>query len=279
MKELVEKYNLSDFFTYVLPGAIIILSILFWLPPKFHSCFWEKEFLVIFLLLLFSYTLGLILYSYNHICNRKYNQIIHNRIVARSSRKRWWLLKIIDKLLHLIFSFLFIKNSQKIEKIVTESKIQISNNIDDISDKLPAKIESWMFSGLSFWEWLRMCGILLASYTDEDYKYILAEIESLHRRFLFSMNISLALFLVALQALLRLIIFVLDIFWVLFNQLHDNLPTINIFFLVVIAVISFWSSLEMRRIANNLFHRELYLIACLKPIVGTLQDETRGDAG
>ena len=269
MKELVNKYNLIDFFVSLFPGAILCLSLLFWLDPKFESSFWGKEFLVqflvIFLLLLFPYILSSILNSYSRIYNGIIHNRIYNRIVARSSRKWWWwLLKIINKFLDLILDFFSIKNSKKIEIMIIELKMQISENIDDISDKLPAKIESWMLSGLSSWDWLQICRILLANYTKDNYEYILAEAESLHRRFLFSMDISLALSLIGLQALLRLIIFTLSIFLLLFERLHETLPNVNIFFLVVIAVISFWSSFEMRRIANNMYFRELYLIACLK---------------
>ncbi len=255
MDKIFEQYSLSELFAYVCPGTILLSSLLFWVDPKFNSSFWQREFVAIFLLLVSSYILGLILASYNRIAEFRYER---NKLSKTGKR-----FGIFTKILDLIFTFAASRKPKVVVKMTTNLKANIYDNIHNLPDRLSAPIDG--LSRLCSWEWLQMCRTLLANYTGEKHKAILAEAERLHRRFLFSMGVALALFLVAFQALLRFIIFALGNFWDFLNQWCNTLPNVNPFLLIIIAVLGFWSSSEMRRIADNISYRELYLIANCMP--------------
>lgn len=72
MKEILEKFGLSEFFAYICPGMLSLFSLTLWKWPDFNQPFWNREVLAAISILILSYTLGLILASLNHIAWTRY---------------------------------------------------------------------------------------------------------------------------------------------------------------------------------------------------------------
>ena len=64
MKEILEKFGLSEFFAYICPGVILLSSLALWKWPDFTSDFWKQQAVVLLLGFILSYILGLILASF-----------------------------------------------------------------------------------------------------------------------------------------------------------------------------------------------------------------------
>ncbi len=63
MKGFLQRFSLLEFFSYICPGSLFLVSLLLWVnPDELKAVFESKAALIVsFLFVLLAYTLGLIL--------------------------------------------------------------------------------------------------------------------------------------------------------------------------------------------------------------------------
>ena len=231
-----------DFFAYICPGAILLLSLLFWFKPNFEYPIFQKEFILVFLLLIVSYVLGLIIELYNCLSEQSASSFFSPR------RPR----------------------NDRINQIVTDLAIRFSENLDDLELELFESSEELAFLGVlsnldRSWERLFVYRTLMSDRLGDKGKTIIAEANNLRRRFLFSWGLALTLRVLALQALVRLLIFAIgNNYWDFLKQWDSSLPNIAPNILFSIAVGAFLLSFAMQLVANRFYNLEIYLTACLQ---------------
>jgi len=247
MKELFEKIGLSEFFSYVCPGVILLSSLTFWIWPDFKSEFWKQQVLVTFLGFVFSYMLGLVLASFNDMA-----QVRYPCSARREQRK---LLRHIRAMLIRLFCRF---PSPQYNPSIVQANLSIAEDLERLSG----------LAGLSNlatpWDRLLIYRTLKNDQVGKRCKAVLSEASNLHRRFRFCMGMALAIFLLAVQSLIRLILLILGHFFPdsIITYWNMTLP-IDYPWLIVISIVGIWASVELRHVAIRMWELERYLTASL----------------
>ncbi len=252
MKEILEKFGLSEFFAHICPGGILLSSLALWAQLKFDSPFWNREVLVAISVLLLSYTLGLILASFNRMALVRY-------LRSAPAERRGFLRKIRAGTIRLLYHF----SLPRFTSSNVHANLRIAEDLARLAgvDSLPALAGPW--DGLVIYR------TFVADRVGERGKAILTEADTFHRRFLFSMGVALAVYLLAIQALIR---FILHFFGKAFHESiftswNQTLPAISPFWLAAITIFGLGASLELRQIAIRMWELERDLTESLIPPV------------
>lgn len=250
MKEIIERFGLSEFFAYISPGIILLSSLGLWAKPDFTSAFWKQEFLVIVIFLILSYTLGLILVTINNIGLTRH--------LRKSIKKRKGIL---SKIWGWVICFFSPFLSPHFTPSIVDANLRIAQDLIRISG----------IGGASAYvnplDWLVIYRVMKADYVGENCKLVLSEADTFHRRFRFSMGVSLALFLLAIQSILRLFLFCLETFYESIRTFINNaFPSINYFWLIVLIIFGLWSSFTLRKFAIQMWDLERYLTVSLTQV-------------
>ena len=273
MEDILEKFGIGEFFAYISPGAILLSSIVLWIELDFDSKFWEHEVLVVTLFFVFSYILGLVLASFNQQMHARYTRL--STVEAGGRLGQIW-----AQLLRLVYRF----PSARLNESLVDANLRIADDLVQITG----------LHGLSSltnpWEYLDIYRALVEDKAGKDHQTVLLESENLHRKFLFSMGVALALFFLVLQALLRVILFyipqvsglIISLGLRLFQfpktitdipenieQWYVSLPTIDLLVLFVIIILGLLASLQLREIAIRMWELERYLTTSLTHSVGS----------
>jgi len=247
MKEILEKFGISEFFSYICPGAIILTSLLLWIKPNFKTNIWEHDLLVTFFILIFAYTLGLILSSYNRTAEIRY-------LLSSQRLQKGLLQTVLMYAMRLFWRF----SSRPPDRYFTEYNLQILEGLERLG------VTSDLQNITTSWERLKIFRTLIIDRSSDDNKVIENEADNFQRKSLFAMGVSIALFLLAIQAIFRLIIF--DIFNIFktANNFSGIIPDIGTVILLAISVLGIIASLELRQVAFRLLNIELYLTTCMR---------------
>lgn len=253
MKEILEKFGLSEFFAYICPGLLLLSSLALWKRPDFTSDFWKQQAVVLLLGFILSYILGLILASFNHIAWTRYprlNQEYQGGFLGKLRRG-----------MNLLLYHLPLPRSTD---SIAEASLRIADDLVRLS----------RIGGLSSLadplEWLSVYRTLVADEVGEKRKAVLTEADTLHRRCLFCTGVALAVYLTAIQALIRLILYLSGKAFVesIFTSWNKTLPLISPFWLAAITIFGLWASFELRQVAIRMWELERYLTASLAaPVV------------
>jgi hypothetical protein len=243
MKDFLDKFGLSELFAYLFPGAILLASVLLWVRADHLPAVgrekdsWQMFVLVAFLVIA-SYTLGLIVSSWSSWGSAYYLRKVSIHSITWKPLRRLWLL-----LVGSVFAF----RRQRGDSFIEQNK--------RISDDLWKLIRLDGLSNLDVpWDRLVLYRTILADRVGEKARTVLAEADSLHRRFLFAQAVALVCALLALQAGLRLFLGAVD--WG-----QDVLPAIPLFGLLGLAAFGVCSSASLRWAAGHWWEAE-YILTC-----------------
>jgi hypothetical protein len=240
MKEILEKIGLSEFFAYICPGAILLFSLTLWLDPEkiakfLGESFVKQQIVTAIFLLIFSYTLGLIISWWS---------ISGADLFIRKKRRPQALQRKEKVLTGLLWVFHGLPEPRSNPSIV-EAKLKMAEALEKYSG----------LQGLSLietpWDWLVLYRTFMAGRVGDRGKHILMEADFIHRRFLFSQGVALAFFLLAVQSFIRLLI--------LLTPLNDSFPSIGLPWLVVIILLGASTSFGLRQVAGRWWEEELFL--------------------
>ena len=137
----------------------------------------------------------------------------------------------------------------QINRFIAEGNLKITDDLSDLAH----------LQGLSIleipWDRLVIYRTIIADWMGEKGKYILTEAESVHRRFLFSLGVAMALSLLTLQSLIRLILCI--------SPLCNSLPSCPLGLLVLITLLGELTSFRLRVVAGRWWEEELILTVSL----------------
>ncbi len=212
MKDFIEKIGLFEFFAYLCPGAILLLSLGLVIPPQSDSDFpgaallqqefLQQEFLVVVFIFIFCYSLGLIVASWSGRGAEAYY-----RKETSGPRKKWnplyWLLRA---------SFGFAVRDRQAS---VDARVRIY-------EALPESQAEDLKTICLPWDFLFFVRMMMAEKISDKKKSLLAEADFIHKRFLFCQGVAFAFLLSAFLAFVRLAVaqfqartfsFLLEPFW------------------------------------------------------------------
>jgi hypothetical protein len=246
MKEVLEKFGISEVFAYLPSGGLLIASYLFWLPPPdVPKEGWQSFALSAFLVVL-AYTLGLLVATWSTEGAAFYLFRLH---VRPSVERAWWRAltearkwpgTVFDGLVWL-FHWL---------PPLPYSDLQIASEFPSRTGRI----------GLSQflrtpWGSLTFYRTLVADAVSERDKSVLAEAETVHRHILFAEGVALAFLLLALQASARLVCH-----WALPEEALPRVPWPALVGLLVLGV---GASFGLRMVAGRWWETEYTLTRVL----------------
>lgn len=269
MKELLEKFGLADLFAFLSPGALLLCSLRLWIDPKVDlpDSFrpdkesWEAFLLAVFLVIL-AYTLGLIvaLWSSGGAAHylRQVNRYWYVPWKPRPFKMRYglgvpeWLCMKLLRLLHgpyvLAVGLLhWLPDPRMDRELWMRASVRIAEGLRTQSGAAGISNEE------TPWDWLALYRVVVSDTLGEKAKVLLAEAETIHRRFLFCMGISLVATLIALQSLLRLALLLLPAI--------QGLPTVSGALLLAIAVLAAATSFGLRWSSSRWWQSQ-FLLTC-----------------
>lgn len=247
MKSILERLELSDLFAYICPGVILITSLALWIEVDFGSSFWKQQVLVGIVILIVAYTLGLIVASLNYRAQVGYLGAA-GRLPEHRAGRIWERVK----------SFFYPQPIRRFSPQMVRGIVRISNELERLSGQV----------GLSDlidpWDWPVVYRTFMADRVGEENRSVLTEAETLRRRFLFAMGVSLALYLLGMQSLLRIFLYDVGAFVKSVRAFSESsFPSIGPLNLVVITVLGLWASYLLRQVAIRMWELERYLTASL----------------
>jgi hypothetical protein len=250
MKELIEKVGISELFAYLCPGLILLLSLRFWIEPKkMDEIFREiikQDLILVILVLILSYTLGLIVASWSNRGAALYYRLKGRIKVSRQISNDCYLFQNIALWL---IGFMHWLPQFRVNASVVANNLRIAQDLDEL-------VRLQGLSSLDIpWDRLVIYRTIMAGRVGEKGKTILTEADSIHRRFLFALGVAMALFLLAFQSLIRLILSMTP--W------NASLPHIPVIWLVVIAFLAGLTSYSLRIVAGRWWEQELILTSSL----------------
>ena len=242
MKDILDKIDLFEFFTYVCPGIVILFSVGLWHWPDFKSGFWNQKVIVILLGFILTYTFGLIINSYIDVALYRYSH-------AKLKRGKNFRQKILDRVNIIIYKFA----SPTIDHLTVDANSDIENELEQLS----GIIETLQIA--SPWNRLVIYRTFIADKFGERCPAVLKQAQRVHRRFRFSMGVSCAILLLSIQLIILMYIEVFQQFpnqsWIYFS------PQLLKF--LVFTIISLLVSLSLRQMAFRMWKLELYLTSSL----------------
>jgi hypothetical protein len=248
VKEIFEKVGLSEFFAYVCPGVILFSSLALWVRPQAITDFFGNsiighEFLIIIFILIFCYTLGLIVASWSSGGGNLYIRLKRRgrTLKTRKDMVLQWLLWIPHGL-----------PEPRSNASTVEGSLRMAEDLQGYSG----------LQGLSLfetpWDWLVLYRIVMTDRVGDQGRSILTEADSIHRRFLFCQAVAFAFFLVATQSFIRYLL--LD------TCLNNLFPSISPLGLVVITLLGGFTSFGLRNVAGRWWEHELVLTSSISQI-------------
>ena len=244
MKEILEKIGLSEFFAYVFPGGILLVSLILWVDMKELQGFLgetivKQNFVVATFILVFSYTLGLIVASWSSSGADLYIRMKRRPQAIRQERRA---LRVLLWVFHALPDLRFNRST-------VEAHLKITEDLTRYSGLQRLSLYE------SPWDRLVLYRTVMADRVGERGRTILTEADAVHRRFLFSQGVALAFLLLAVQALLRL--------FLLLTSSDSFFPSAKPFWLVVIVAIGVSASFGLRIAAGRWWEYEFLLTSAL----------------
>ena len=218
--------------------------------PDFKSPPWElilkQQFLAILLFSILAYTLGLLLSSVNQMMQVRYYRL-DLREAGGIFRQAW----------RRTIRFLYYFPSPRMTPQLVDANLRIAEDLERLAGL------RGLSSQASPWDRLVIYRTLKADRIGESHKFALSEADACHRRFGFSMGVSLTIFLLSFQFLLRLVVYSFGIFCEPVQNWYGTLPVIPLLVLALFAFLGFWASFELRQVAIRTWEIERYLTASL----------------
>jgi hypothetical protein len=249
MKEILERFGLSEVLSYLCPGALLLGSSLLWV--RLPAGKWEgwQEFLLASFLVVLAYTLGLIVSIWSSEGGAQY--INQSRTPGRRRTLRAFLLWSFHWLPDLLSPF---------NRSIVDAQTAIQQDLAE---------RSGLTTGLTRltrtpWGLLALARTALADSVGKKGKAVLAEADAVQRRFLFALGVALASLLIGLQALARLGNALLcAVGWVLPRGWTYDLPEIHPLLLLVLVVSGVAASILLRWVAGRWWESQLALTSIL----------------
>src|SRR5437879_3962147 len=123
MKEMVDKFSLNEFLSYLCPGVCMLLSVVLWIRPDFSTALGEtlggKEGIAVAMVLIVGYAVGLLIAAWS-------SQGAH-LFLSGGFRGRWRRLNILVKLLHWMPTDK--ARTQAFKRSLVENKIRIAEGL------------------------------------------------------------------------------------------------------------------------------------------------------
>jgi hypothetical protein len=246
MKEYLEKIGVSDFFAYICSGLILLASFAVWKLPDFGSAFWKQQAVVILLGVILSYTIGQIIASWVDKAWARYNR------QDRLANLRRVLMKLFCS-----------APPHRLQASVIEASLRITQDLEQLSHS------GGLSNKVAPWDRLTIYRALKVDQLGPKVQVAVAEAENFQRGFLFSIGMAVAIRLVAVQSLIRFAILAGFSFvqlrsfsWYHIWQATSSLLTGSVW-LVILSILCFWASDQLRQIGIRMWEGEIYLTASL----------------
>jgi len=257
MKDILEKFGLSEFFAYLCPGAILVCSSALWAAPGLNDLLGSKlekhPLVVVLLLVVVCYALGLIVTFWGSSGAHRYVRAHRVRRLCSS--------KLRERLTFWPLRFCCGIPVPVDNEATVEGHLRMSQDLTRYAG-LPG------LSALETpWDRLSLYRTVMTDRLGKGASAILSEADAIHRRFLFAVGVALALFLVALQSGLLALSSLHGVrpFSVWIAQL--GLPHLDQrLALFLLATLGILASILLRRVAGRLWEQELLLTCSLTRI-------------
>src|SRR5262249_39615811 len=257
MKDLLEKFGLSELFAYLCPGAILLCSLLLWVQPGDVAKDGWQSFVLAGFLVVLAYTLGLMVAAWSSEGAARYI----NR--SRNLHNRWTLLRALNVWWHGIFHS--VPDLPRGDSSVVHAQARLEREV----------LKRARVMGLSSllhrttWGLLQFFRAAVADEVGEKGKAVLVEAEAVHRRVLFAQGVALAMLLVALECGVRLVPCLVGLFtdW---KAPLPAVPEIHWVWLVCLLVGGLATSYSLRVAAGRWWETE-FALTCI--LLGLLPDE------
>lgn len=258
MKDILEKFGLSEVFAYLCPGVILVSSSALWAAPSLDKLLGSKlekyPLVVVLILIVVCYALGLIVTFWGSNGADRY---------VRAHRVRKWRGSTLRERLTLWrLRFLHGLPFPLENEATVEANLRISQDLTRYAG-LPG------LSALeSPWDRLSLYRTVMTDRLGDGASAILAEADATHRRFLFALGVALALLLVTLQSVLLFVLSSLRgvrtlSLWIAKSGLPHVDERLALFFLAGLGLLA---SLLLRRVAGRLWEQEFLLTSSLTRI-------------
>lgn len=236
LKDFLDRFGLGEVFAHILPGFVVLLSTLVWWSVDDESLLFESSLAAIAILLLVSYTIGLVIASYLTIAEGRY-------LLARHQyRKQRWLRRIPTGLILLACRYA----SPKPDIILTDWVTGIAATLRDLG--APIGLTQHIKTS-------ERLGVFQAIARGRGLDDIIEEAQGYRRRAMYAMGVGIALALAAAQMLGRVVA------EIVVTPVPTSWPDINGGILWAGAAVSAWTSLELRRVGLRMYAMEAYVSA------------------
>lgn len=257
MKDILDKFGVTEFFAYLCPGVIVISSLALWIQPEFDrvvgSDLAEQQLVMAFLLLIVAYALGFVVAWWSNWGTAYY--ILTSYKEGNPVRGSWLRSKLLLWSLWLFHWF----------------PLPQSNTVGArtlIADRIVVYSQMETSIGTNPWEMMSIYRAFVAGRVGNVGSPILSEAATIHTRLLFALAVNLAILLCAAQSFARLLLPDLD-----------GLPDVSVSLLSAIGVLGVVASFALRLIAAQLWEQELLLTHGLTLLEDTPAAGTKASAG
>ncbi len=237
LSDINKTFELGEFFAYICPGATLFVSLLIWFPADPNAILFQNSLLLAFVMVVGSYSLGLIMASYVVIGEHRYDSLWRPKlgVIRRIGRVFLWYA------------------SRHRSQAVVEWEIQVA----EVMDRLRAPAS---YKDRNITDRLTIVRAVLCS-ASEKTAGIAVQADRFRRRFLFAKGVGLASLIIATSTVLRIIVSFLESKeWV---KVDDCLQSIGLGWLILIVVLALVIAALLRRAGHRMAAMETYLTACL----------------
>ena len=236
LRDFLDRFGLGEVFAHICPGFVVILSSLLWWRPDSDSVLFKSTAGAVVVLLLLSYTVGLVVASYLSIAEGRY-------LLARHRfRKQGWLRRIPTGFVLLGCRFA----AGKPDATLVDWATAIASTLRDLG--APIGLAQHIKSSERF-------GVFQAIARGRGMDDVIEEAQGYRRRATFALGVGVALLATAGQMLLRLVLSqALDTSPAIWPEIHE--PA-----LLAGATITAWTAVELRRVGVRMLAMEAYISA------------------
>ena len=226
---------------------VLTASALLWVKPEFSDVLGDlasQKVVVGLLLLIVSYTIGMIIASWSSAGSAHYIRNKRAREAGQLGDSRFWYWPILC--LHWIRDP---KPNQQAYLSIVKTNIRITEDLQKFGGLQGQSM------AVSPWELLETYRVIMSGRIGCEGSPIVAEAESIHRRLIFTLGVSLALLILAVESTSRLIIFAISeaTIW------DPKLPEISWPLLLALLVIPALGSIVLRLVAGHWWQYEIFL--------------------
>ena len=250
MKDILEKLDLIELFAYLCPGAIVLFSTVLWMDQNtlngLKEIFKEQQILGAIMSIIVSYAVGVMIALWSGVGADRY---IRAHYKPNAAPKEDW-----EALGWLALNLFHWIPVPRMNASIVEGQLRIAEALTRYTG----------LNNLSLmqnpWDRLATYRTIVSGRVGDEGRPILTEAEWVHRRLLFAIGVSLAVLLLALQALLGFLL-------ILFHKLPVLAvlpsPHYSPGRLVLLTFIGLVSSFGLREMAGRWWEYELLLTCSL----------------